>query len=196
MAFNVRVISFKRIQFLAATALLCMSAHAAQPAKPVAEKSLAKVCATAVPVAIERATSHYLLPITAMGGNAKPLCGLWQEFKPGDDKSMTLWDGVAGAVLLHATANQSNIAPYRALISKAIVSNPAHISRRLRTVDLAMESIYVHVRDNALLSRGWTPRELAAHLQSRTPDIAATLQKAYDKWDGDNDSTQAKGARK
>ena len=189
-AFKVRVISFKRIKFLAATVSLCMSAQAAQPAKPVAEQSLSKVCATAVPDAIERATSHYLLPITAMGGNAKPLCGLWQEFKPDDDKSRAFWEGVAGAVLLHATANQSNIAPYRALIGKAIVSNPAHVSRRLKTADLAMESIYAHVRDNALLSRGWTPRDLATHLQSRAPDVAATLQKAYDKWDTDNDATQ------
>ena len=166
---------------LSATVLFCTAGHAAPPARNIAEKSLSKVCVVSVPAAIERATAYYLMPITAMGGDAEPLCRLWKEVNPADENSMTLWDGVAGAVLLHAVAQQSNIAPYRALIRKAIVSN-----RRLKTVDLAMESVYVHVRDNALLSRDWTPLELADHLRSRAPEVAASLQKGYDKWEWDS----------
>ena len=196
MASVLRVISFKQIKFMAATVLFCLSAQAAQPEKPVAEQSLSKVCKATVHAPIERATSYYLLPITAMGGDTSALCRLWQEIKPEDDKSMMLWDGIAGAVLLHTVAKQSKIAPYRALISKAIEGNPAYVNRQLKTVDLAMENIYVHVSDNALLSRGWTPKDLADHLQSRAPGVAVTLQKFYEKWRADRDSTPLNPARK
>lgn len=171
---------------LSTAMMFCIVAQAAPSAPSSAEKSLSKVCGVAVPTSIERATSFYLLPITAMGGDTKPLCRLWQEVNASDEKSITLWDGIAGAVLLHAVSQQSNIAPYRALIGKAIVGNPAHFNQHLKTVDLAFERVYVHVRDNALLSRDWTPVELADHLQSRAPDVASTLQKAYGRWDAGN----------
>ena len=167
---------------LSATVLFCTTGHTAPPARNIAEKSLSKVCAVAVPASVERATAYYLLPITAMGGDAKPLCRLWPEVNPADENSMMLWDGVAGAVLLHAVEQQSNIAPYRALIGKAIVIDPALFNRWLKTVDLAMEGAYVHVSEKALLSRNWTTLQLADHLRSRAPEVAVTLQKGYDKW--------------
>ncbi len=170
---------------LSTAILFCAAAQAAPPDVSIAEKSLSKACGVAVPSAIERKTSFYLIPITAMGGDAKPLCRLWREVNAADEKSLTLWDGIAGATLLHAVAQQSNVAPYRAMIGKAIVSNPARVNQQLKTVDLAMEHVYVHVRDNALLARDWTPKDLADHLRSRAPEVAATLQKAYDKWDAD-----------
>jgi hypothetical protein len=178
-------IGLRQMFVVSATVLFCTAAQAAQPTLSIAEKSLSKVCAVPVPTSVELATYSYLLPITAMGGDAKPLCRLWQEANPADEKSMTLWDGIAGATLLHAVAQQPNIAPHRAMIGKAIVSNPARVNQQLKTVDLAMERIYVHVRDSALLARDWTPKDLADHLRTQAPEVAATLQKSYDKWDAD-----------
>lgn len=165
--------------------MFCVAAQAAPHNSRTAEKSLSKVCGVTVPASIEQATSYYLLPITAMAGDVKPLCRLWQEVNPADVNSMTLWNGVVAAVLLQAMAQQSNIAPYRALIGRALVLNPAQINRHpwLKTVDVAREAVYFHIKENTLLARNWTPKELSNHLQSRAPDVAATLQKAYEKWD-------------
>ena len=152
--------------------------HAAQGGLPVGERPLSKVCATKVPASIEHAASHYLLPITAMGGDAKPLCRFWHHVKPDDDKSMMLWDWIAGAVLLHAVAEQSNIAPYSALVSKAIASDPKYMNRKFKTYYHAMGNIYNNIQESALLARDRTPKNLADHLLTRAPDVAATLQKA------------------
>lgn len=172
---------FTRIGFgLLAFGALSTAVHGAPNTPQIGARSLSKVCATKVPVPIEEASADYLFAITTMRGDAKILCGLWQVIKSQEENSILVWRAIAGAVLLDTMAAQSTISPYRAVVSAAIQQDP---KRTMKSVPLAMQSVYANVRENAALGGGWTPRDLAYELQDRVPGIAATLQKAFDKWE-------------